>query len=361
MRLPESGACMATLTTLGVGGPARWLVSVESAEDVRLAHAWARDRGVPVTVLAGGSNVVVADEGVDGLVLLMRGRGVSQVDEGDDVLVTAQAGEPWDDFVAATVEQGLAGLECLSGIPGTVGGTPIQNVGAYGQEVSAVVERVTVFDRLTTSLQPLTADACAFGYRTSRFKTSDVARFILCDVTFRLRHAAPTLTYPDLARQVHDTVNGGTPTLLDARAAVLAVRRRKGMVLDASDTDTRSVGSFFTNPVITQTAVDELARHTETEVPAYPAGPGRMKVPAAWLLERAGFTRGYGSGAVGLSSKHTLAIINRGGATAGAVVAFAAGIKRRVADTFGVTLMPEPTFVGFRGADEVTYLVAGTA
>ena len=359
MRLPEAAVGLAEFTTLGVGGPARWCARAESVDEVREADAWARQQGMPFVVLAGGSNVLIADEGFDGLVLRMCTRGVSQQSDGDDVLVTAASGECWDDLVAWAVARGLAGIECLSGIPGTVGGTPIQNVGAYGQEVSSSIASVTAFERHTAKTHVFTADACDFGYRSSRFKSHDAGRFVICDVTFRLRAGRPTVTYPDLLRHLAER-GISSPTLADARNAVLTVRRSKGMVLDAGDVDTRSVGSFFTNPVVGEDQVDEITRQVNQRVPAYPAGPGRMKVPAAWLLEQAGFGRGFGVGPVGLSSKHPLAIINRGGASAREVVAFASDVKRRVADTFGVILVPEPTFIGFGDADEVEYLIAGT-
>jgi len=357
MHSPDPGVQLAAFTTLGVGGPAKWYARAASVEDVREADAWARERDVPLVVLAGGSNVLVADEGFDGLVLRICTRGISKSSDGDEVMVSAAAGEPWDDLVAWAVGEGLAGIECLSGIPGTVGGTPIQNVGAYGQEVSRTIDAVTVFDRVGKTMMRLTADACEFGYRTSRFKARDAARFVVCEVTFRLRPGHATIAYPDLITYLEDRGSGAeAATLDDARNAVLAVRRSKGMVLDAADVDTRSVGSFFTNPLVAEARVVEIEKQAHSRVPTYPAGPGRVKVPAAWLLEHAGFGRGHGAGAVGLSSKHPLAVINRGGASARAVVTFAAEIKRRVAERFGVSLVPEPTFLGFGDDEEVGYL-----
>ncbi len=360
MRSPESGVRLAAFTTLGVGGPAKWCARAESADEVREVDAWARQHAEPMVVLGGGSNVLVADRGFDGLVLRIGMRGIWPAPDGDGMLLRAAAGEPWDAVVAWAVAHGLAGIECLSGIPGTVGGTPIQNVGAYGQEVANTIVSVTVFDRQAAAIQVLSKSDCDFAYRSSRFKTRDAGRFVICDVTFRLQPGAPTVTYPDLRRYL-DAHARSTPTLDDARAAVLAVRRSKGMVLDAADHDTRSVGSFFTNPVVREDWVDEIGRRVSQRPPAYPVGPGWMKVPAAWLLEQAGFSRGYGTGAVGLSSKHPLAVTNRGGATASEVVAFAVDLKRRVADRFGVDLVPEPTFVGFEDDEQVRYLIAGTA
>jgi UDP-N-acetylmuramate dehydrogenase len=360
MRSPEPGVALAPLTTLRIGGPATWLSRAESPDDVRDAYAWARDRSVPIVVIAGGSNVVVADEGFDGVVLQMLSRGLVHAADGDDTRVTVQAGEPWDAFVGWTVERGLAGVECLSGIPGTVGGTPIQNVGAYGQEVATSLVSVRVFDTHASHLVEMSASECQFGYRTSRFKAADAGRYVVCDVTFRLRPSRPTVSYPDLLRYLQDS-GRSSPTLAEVRDAVLVIRRRKGMVLDESDSDTRSVGSFFTNPIVSERSVEHIAAVAGGVPPTYPAGEGRRKVPAAWLLEQAGFSRGFTTGVVGLSTKHPLAIVNRGDATARAVVAFAAAIKHRVADRFGVTLVPEPTFVGFGDVPEVRYLVEGTA
>ncbi len=361
---PIESMPLAMMTTIGVGGPARWYVDATSADAVAEAVAWARARSEPLTILAGGSNVIVSDEGVPGLVVRICLRGVSQRIDGEDVLITAAAGEPWDAVVALTVSQGLAGIECLSGIPGTVGGTPIQNVGAYGQDVSAVVDEVEVFDRSSGAFVTLAAAACGFGYRTSRFKTEDAGRFVVCAVTFRLRPGLPTLRYPDLVDQLARTHTDETqrpPTLQGVRDAVLAVRARKGMVLDSADRDTCSVGSFFTNPLVDAAVAHRVSERAGATVPAYAAGDGRVKLPAAWLLERAGCTRGYGEGAVGLSSKHPLAIVNRGGATARAIVEFAVHLKRTVDDRFGVALIPEPGFVGFGDDAMVKYLMNGAA
>lgn len=351
---------LAGFTTLQLGGSARWYLRAESADDIGEAVAWADERGLPVTVLAGGSNMVISDDGVEGLVLHVCSRGVSEVSVGKDRLMTVAAGESWDLFVARTVSSGLAGLECLSGIPGTVGGTPIQNVGAYGQEVASSLESITVYDRSQRQHLSLEADDCGFGYRTSRFKARDAGRFIVCDVTFRLRRGAPTLTYPDLATQLRHR-GLAAPTLAQVRDVVLAVRYSKGMVLDSDDVDTRSVGSFFTNPIVGPAVADGVSTRSGRQVPSYPAGSGRVKLPAAWLLEQAGVTRGFGEGPVGISSKHALAVINRGGATANDVVKFAADIKRRVVDRFGISLVPEPTFVGFADDGVVKYLLSGAA
>ena len=346
---PVRNVPLAPLTTLGVGGPPEWYVRAASAPAVEAAHRWASSRGLPVFVLGGGSNVVVADGGVRGLVLHVTIGGVDERIAGDELLVDAGAGESWDGLVARTVEGGFAGMECLSGIPGAAGGTPIQNVGAYGQEVAGIIERVTVFDMRAGALVDLEAEDCRFGYRQSRFRREDAGRFVVCRVAFRLRRGAPTVTYPDVVAWMERS-GLRQAGVADVRRAVLDIRRRKGMVLDAGDPDTRSVGSFFMNPVL------PASRREELGAPGFPAGDG-VKVPAAWLLERAGFSKGYAAGAAGLSTKHPLALVNRGGARAGEIVDLACRIKRTVLDRFGVALRPEPVFAGFGDDERVRFLL----
>jgi len=344
------------MSTLGVGGAARWFLRATSADVVASANAWAAEHGVPLFILGGGSNLVVADDGLDGLVMQIAMTGIESSSAGGEQLVTAAAGESWDDLVAYVVQRGLAGVECLSGIPGTVGGTPIQNVGAYGQEVSHVIDHVTVFDRQELATIRLVAADCAFNYRMSRFKRDDAARFIVCAVTFRLHAGPPTLAYPDVIEQLaRDGVTA--PTVRDARNVVLKIRRRKGMVLDTGDPDTHSVGSFFMNPVVPAAMADRIVSRHGDGMPCYAMSNGGVKIPAAWLIERSGFTRGHADGAVGLSTKHTLAIVNRGQATARDVVRFAGHIKRAVLDRFGISLCPEPVFVGFSDEPDVAFLM----
>ena len=352
---PSEHVALAPFSTLGVGGAARWFMTATRVEDVGAAHHWCRERGIPLFVLGGGSNLVIADDGFAGLVLRVSLKGVDVAEARHEALVTAGAGEAWDSVVDVIVAAGLSGVEALSGIPGTVGGTPIQNVGAYGQEVSHVIDRVTVFDRSQSRMDEFARDACHFGYRSSRFKHADAGRFIVCGVTFRLTAAPPAVAYEDVARELRDQ-RRVRPSVRDVRAAVLAVRRRKGMVIDAADPDTRSVGSFFVNPVLRPDAGGEIARLAGEAVPTHPAGDGRVKVSAAWLIERSGFARAHVDGAVGLSSKHPLAIINRGRASAGDVLRLAARIKRSVVDTFGIWLRPEPVFVGLDENPEVEFL-----
>lgn len=344
-----------SLCTLGVGGPARWFARADRSEDVRAIHQWCGDHDVPLFVLGGGSNLVVADEGFDGLVLSMAVTGVSLTKGAGATIVSAGAGESWDQLVESVVGHGLSGIECLSGIPGTVGGTPIQNVGAYGQEVSSVIERVSAFDRTTAELIDMTAADCRFSYRMSRFKTDDAGRFIVCGVSFRLAHVTPTLTYPELTKELERRALR-EPFPLDIRDAVLTIRRRKGMVLDASDPDTRSVGSFFMNPVVTLDDRERIGSLAGETVPGFTTADSRVKIPAAWLIERSGVHKGSGDRTVGLSTKHPLAIVNRGGATSADVIAFAVKVKRAVLDWCGVWLRPEPVFVGLDGNEDVTFL-----
>ena len=354
---PRAEVPLAPFSTLGVGGAARWFARAESVEDVAAAHRWCEERNSPLFVLGGGSNLVIADRGVDGLVLQIALRGVHVATIEDDTFVTAAAGEPWDALVSDVVERGLAGVECLSGIPGSVGGTPIQNVGAYGQEVAATIHEVVVFDRQTGWLDPLPAAACGFDYRNSRFKREDAGRFIVCAVTFRLRPGTGTATYPDVIRHL-ERAGTSSPTVADVRSAVLAIRKQKGMVLDPADGDTRSVGSFFMNPVVPEaTHVRIAASESAGPVPGFTLSSGDVKIPAAWLIDRSGFAKGYAHGRVGLSSKHPLAIVNRGGATAQDVLDLAVRIKRGVADRFGIWLRPEPMFVGFGDDAGVEYLL----
>jgi UDP-N-acetylmuramate dehydrogenase len=352
---PRANVALAPLGTLGVGGAARWFIRAESAQDVAAARRWCEERIVPWFVLGGGSNVVIADSGFDGLVLHVAITGRSTTNEGDDSVVTAGAGENWDGLVESLVARGLAGVECLSGIPGTVGGTPIQNVGAYGQEVSSTIEKVTVYDCADHMVRSLSASECRFAYRMSRFKAEDVDRFVVCDVTFRLRPGPPTATYADVAGYLRRS-DVSNPTVSIVRDAVLRIRRSKGMVVDENDPDSRSVGSFFMNPVVTEADRDRVATIAGERPPCFVMDDARVKIPAAWLIERSGFHKGYVAGAVGISTKHPLALVNRGGATAVDVLRLARGVKEGVGDRFGVWLRPEPIFVGFDGDPDVNFL-----
>jgi UDP-N-acetylmuramate dehydrogenase len=344
---------LAPLSTLGVGGTARHYARVSTDDDVREAVDWARARDLPLFVLGGGSNVVLSDEGHPGLVLHVATRGIETTRRGDVVSVVAQAGEPWDGLVAFAVAEGCAGIECLSGIPGLVGATPIQNVGAYGQDVSETITWVEALDLTTGRVERLSPEDCGFAYRDSRFKSADKGRFIVLRVAYGLRAGgAPAVRYAELARHLEEQ-GLAHPSLAQARETVIALRRRKSMVLDPQDPNARSVGSFFTNPIVASAQADDLEAALRRDgvlkegerPPRFPAADGHVKLSAAWLIERAGLAKGYQRGNVGLSSRHTLAIVNRGGAAAAEVVGLAREVRDRVRDRFGVTLVPEPVFV----------------
>jgi UDP-N-acetylmuramate dehydrogenase len=356
MRIEENKP-LAPFTTFGIGGPARWFVEASSEDEVVEATGWAREIGVPLFVLGGGSNLLVADRGFDGLVLKVGLKGVIPTyarDVSGQIIYEAGAGADWDAFVERTVQDGCAGVECLAGIPGTVGGTPVQNVGAYGQEVSSSIERVFAFDLNTRAFVVLLASDCDFSYRRSRFNSLDRGRFIVTRVYFRLTPGGPpTVGYADLQRAIERALpEGREPTLAEVAAVVRRVRQSKGMLLVEGDSDCRSAGSFFKNPVISQEQVQRIAETVGKEPPTFPAGAGtenagRVKVPAAWLIEQAGFSKGYALGAAGVSSRHTLALINRGGASAADVLALARQISGAVKDRFGITLEMEPVLLGF--------------
>jgi len=326
---------LADHTTLHLGGPAGSFVSATTEAELVEAAA---DR--TALILGSGSNLVVADTGYPGAVVAVATRGI-EADAPDcgGVMVTVAAGESWDDFVAVAVERGWTGVEALSGIPGTVGATPIQNVGAYGQEVSQTIARVRVWDRVLHGFRTFTAADCRFGYRSSRFK-ADPGRHVVVDVTFQLRPGALSapVGYAELARALEVEVGERAP-LAEVREAVLGLRRGKGMVLDPEDHDTWSAGSFFTNPVVEPERVPVGA-------PSYPQPDGTAKTSAAWLIEHAGFGKGYGNDRVSLSTKHTLALTNRGGGTTEELLALAREIRAGVAARFGITLENEPTLVG---------------
>lgn len=345
---------LAPLTTLGLGGPARWLAACESLEDLREAFRTAHSRRLRTAVIGGGSNLIVPDEGFNGVVIAIDLRGISVKRDRNDILVTAAAGEPWDSLVAHAVAQGWGGLECLSGIPGRVGATPMQNVGAYGQEVAETIASVEVMDRATLERRRLAPEACTFGYRTSAFKTGAMGNVVVVAVTFRLHpNATPAVKYPELQRFVDSTsggraLPGGAEGLHTVRQAVLHLRRQKSMVVEAADPHTRSAGSFFTNPVLPPEGFEAAAiRWKKTgssePIPSYPSA-GRVKVPAAWLVEHAGFTKGYREGNVGISANHALALVNYGGTTK-ALLALADKIQSAVLERFGIALEREPVIL----------------
>lgn len=348
--LLEENRPLAPLTTFGIGGPARWFVEARSETDVLQAVDWACSNEIPLFVLGGGSNLLVADAGFNGLVLHIRLRGIEEQDIGDHgVLFRVAAGEDWDAFVERAVTENCAGIECLAGIPGTVGGTPVQNVGAYGQEVASVIGRVRALDLRTRTFAEFAASDCAFAYRRSRFNSVDRGRFLVTRVCFQLqRGGTPSLSYADLQRAFPPP---SRPTLAEVAATVRRIRQSKGMLLVDNDPDCRSAGSFFKNPIVPAPQLDRIATSSGVEPPYFAAGaaapPGSLKLSAAWLIEHAGFHKGYAHGAAGLSTRHTLALVNRGGATAADILALAAQIQTAVQDRFGVTLEREPVLLGF--------------
>ena len=351
---------LACFTTFGIGGQARWFVEASNEEEITEAAAWAGEHGTALVVLGGGSNLLVADAGFGGLVVHVAVRGISVTEgaegksQAGEVIYAVAAGEDWEHFVQRATEDGCAGIECLAGIPGTVGGTPVQNVGAYGQEVASVIVRVRAFDVVEHTFAEFTGDECGFGYRKSRFNTTDRGRYLVTRVDYRLtRGGAPTVRYADLQKALADgRAEGGQPSLVEVAAAVRRVRQTKGMLIVDGDPDCRSAGSFFKNPVVTEEQIRRIAAGNAVDPPRFPAGSGaenagQVKVPAAWLIEQAGFHKGYALGRAGISSKHTLALVNRGEASAAEILALAAQITARVEEQFGIRLEMEPVMIGF--------------
>lgn len=334
---------LAPLTTLQVGGNARYFVTAETEDAVIEALAFAEDKGLPVFILGGGSNVLISDAGFDGLVINIGLLGLSEFAEKDGTrYVTAQAGEDWDGFVRYCVENDLAGVECLSGIPGFVGGTPVQNVGAYGQEVAETIVSVRCYDRQRNELITLTNADCGFSYRKSIFNSTHRDRYVVLSVTFGLQKGGePKVVYKDLIEHFGER----TASLAEVREAVLNIRHSKSMVIDVGDPNSRSAGSFFKNPIVSRDKLAEL-QAAMGNIPNFPFGDA-VKIPAAWLIEKSGLNKGFALGNAGISSNHTLAIINRGGASAGDILLLKDEIQRAVAEKFGITLDPEPVFVGF--------------
>lgn len=346
VRLQEN-VPLAPLTTLGVGGPARFLVEASTADEIREAIGHAKSHSLPLFVLGGGSNLVVSDAGWPGLVLKVGIGGINHRHGHGTAYFDAGAGEDWDEFVAMTVLHNCAGIECLSGIPGSVGGTPVQNVGAYGQEVSDTIDSLVALDLRTGEEEEFDKADCGFGYRTSIFNTREYGRYVILRVTYALVHdGEPRLAYADLKKHFADPAR--KPTLGDVRAAVRQIRASKAMLISPGDEDSRSAGSFFKNPVLSAERFDELRRRAAARhlaIPSYPALDAQKKISAAWLVESSGFPKGYSRGRVGISRKHALAIVNRGGATATEIVALKDEIQHRVDQMWGVWLEPEPVFV----------------
>ena len=351
----EENIPLAPFTTLRIGGPARYLVRVENESQLVEAVAFARGRGLPIFVLGGGSNLVVSDRGFDGVVLHMAIGSLTSVEYGADfgasVDQTVPAGMDWDAFVLAACRGGLSGVECLAGIPGLVGGTPVQNVGAYGQEVSETIVSVRVFDLERMQFVSLSRSECGFGYRRSIFNSTARGRYIVTAVTFHFEVGrAVELKYAELQRRFAQRhLAGERPSPLEVYEAVRTIRHGKGMLLVEGEPDCRSAGSFFKNPVVDDAVFAAILAALGLEarsVPHWPAGEGRVKLAAAWLLEEAGFHRTYAMGQAGISSRHTLALVNRGGATAAEILTLRDEIRRVVADRFGIELEQEPVMLG---------------
>jgi UDP-N-acetylmuramate dehydrogenase len=349
--LLQENVPLAPLTTFRIGGPARFLVEAKSIGEIEECVRFARGKDLPLFILGGGSNLVVADAGWSGLILKVGITGIERSGKSDDgrSLFHVGAGESWDRFVSQAVRAQCAGVECLSGIPGNVGGTPVQNVGAYGQEVSDTIESVEVLDLKDNQVRELCQEACAFTYRSSIFNTSERGRFIILRVTYALEPGGePHIEYGDLKRHFEGAETA--PDLAETREAVRSIRARKGMLIVEGDPDSRSAGSFFKNPVLSEEQHHDLEKRAQAKrltIPSYPALEKSRKVSAAWLVEHSGFARGYELGRAGISSKHALALVNRGGATAAEVLALKAQIQQRVAEIWGVWLETEPVLLGF--------------
>lgn len=347
--LIQENVPLAPLTTLQVGGPARYFIEAHTVAEVSEAVDFSRAQNLPLFVLGGGSNLVISDAGWPGLTLKVAITGVEEQGANSKERFEVGAGEQWDRFVARAVAHNCAGVECLSGIPGSVGGTPVQNVGAYGQEVAEVLESVLAFDLRDRQIRELCNQACGFNYRTSIFNTTERGRYIILRVTYALTPGGkPRVEYADLKK--HFAGWGQLPTLADTREAVRRIRASKAMLITPGDDDCRSAGSFFKNPVLSADQYEALsARATakNLQIPSYPALDAQKKVSAAWLVERSGFSKGYSSGRVGISRKHALALVNRGEATAADIVTLKEQIQQRVEEIWGIHLEPEPVFVGF--------------
>jgi UDP-N-acetylmuramate dehydrogenase len=337
---------LAPYTTFGMGGPARWFVEASTEDEIVEAVRFARERNAALFVLGGGSNLLISDAGFLGVVLRIGLKGIEQKGIGETAIFSAAAGENWDALVSFAVSRNCAGIECLAGIPGTVGGTPVQNVGAYGQEVAETIRMVRALDLRTTQFVELSAEECGFAYRRSIFNSSERGRYIVTRVEYALRSGADAaVSYADLKRYFQ--VWTRKPTLTEVSSAVREVRHQKGMLIVEGEPDCRSAGSFFKNPVISGEHFEQIKTSMNgATVPSYPAADGQVKIPAAWLLDQVGFHKSYALGRAGISSRHTLALINRGGASASDIAQLRDAIIAKVAERFAIRLEPEPVSVG---------------
>src|ERR1700674_2413862 len=347
--LMKENVPLAPLTTLKVGGPARYFIEAQTIAEVSQAVEFSRSRSLPLFVLGGGSNLVISDAGWPGLVLKIGITGINHRHGHNEVVFEVGAGEDWDKFVGFVVAHNCAGIECLSGIPGSAGGAPVQNVGAYGQEVANTIESILALDLKDGQPHELCNNDCGFSYRTSIFNTTERGRYVILQVNYALKHGGDAfIAYADLKKYFAGWSE--KPTLANTRDAVRKIRAGKGMLITAGDDDCRSAGSFFKNPILSADQYQQLsvrASAKNLQIPSYPALDEQKKVSAAWLVERSGFSRGYGNGPVGISRKHALAIVNRGNATAADVLALKEDIQQRVQEIWGILLEPEPVFVGF--------------
>lgn len=341
-------------TTLQLGGAAKYFCNCTSAEEIKEALEFAKKENLRTHILAGGSNTIFSDDGFDGLVVKVGLTGISFFDDEKDVLAVVKAGEEWEHFVATCVEKGYAGVECLSGIPGSVGATPIQNVGAYGQEVNDTIEEVTALETLTLKEKIFRNEECGFSYRQSRFKLQDSGKYIITEVTFRLKkNGRPTINYPEVKKIIEASVPlsslaDGRESLEAVRKVVLSLRKKKSMVIDPLDPNTKSVGSFFMNPVVSRSQYLVISNQWKkigdgSEIPTFQF-ENKLKIPAAWLIEKSGFQKGYTNNNVGISERHTLALVNRGGTTS-ALLSLAKEIQDGVEKKFGIHLELEPVIV----------------
>jgi UDP-N-acetylmuramate dehydrogenase len=338
---------LAPFTTLKIGGPAKYFIKTTNDEELTKAFAIASSKRADILILGGGSNLLISDAGFDGYVIHIASKGIRFDDLGNYSHVTGEAGENWDKFVEDCVSRGLVGIECLSGIPGNVGGTPVQNVGAYGQEVSQTILAVRCFDRSNKKIVELDNASCGFSYRRSIFNSTERDRYIVLSVTFALKlGVSPKIVYADLKEFFGDT----EPSAAEIRKAVIEIRRKKSMVIDESDPNSRSAGSFFKNPELSAEDFSAFEERAKTlglgDVPSFPSGEKR-KLPAAWLIEHAGFQKGYKLGKAGISTKHSLALINLGDAEAADIIRLKDSIQSAVREKFAIELVPEPVFAGF--------------
>lgn len=348
----QRNVILAPYTTLELGGAAEYFYEASDEDATRSVLAWAHRHGIPVSPLGAGSNVLISDDGIPGLVLAIRLRGRRVLQENSRLTLETAAGEPWDEIVEHAVSLGGTGLECLSGIPGLVGATPVQNVGAYGQEIADTLVSITAWDHIQQRQVTMSRASCQFGYRTSVFKQHP-GRWIVLSVTFSLaRNQPPTLVYPELRRATEAL--GATPSTQQIRETVLALRRSKSMLLDPRDPNHRSAGSFFLNPVVSpaqayatqQRLIDAGVIQPADTLPQFPTASGDIKIPAAWLIERAGFYKGQRFGSIGISSRHALCLVHHGGGTAQALLQLAQHIQQCVLKLSGILLIPEPVYWG---------------